>query len=473
MIVWVGSDSPRFVSSTATRWVVVLLFVAAMVAGLLLQSDQRRRPNVVLIITDDQHPAALDYMPTVLADLAGHGIRFDDAFASTPICAPSRASIFTGRYPSTHGVIANGMKQKDGSIGNGAFAFDASSTLATWLQAAGYKTALLGKYLNQYQFLTPVVPPGWDDWRVFAQDINVFFDYDLNENGRHVHYGKREEDYSTDVLARHAVDFIERNQQAPWFMVFAPFAPHDPSEPAPRHRGKLEQLPEWRPPNWNELGTGKPNWLERITKNVSKEGLAARTRRRIGQLESLLAVDDAVGSILAALEKQGVADDTMVIFTADHGLAWGEHRWAGKQLPYEEIVRIPLIARYPARWPEARRLDDLVLNVDIAPTIVELAGATPNGTLDGKSFVDLLDGAAPEWRQEVVLRHFRGGFLVPPWDAIRTSRHKYVRSGRSEELYDLEQDPYELDNRAKKRGHQSIRKDLAKRLADALAERRE
>lgn len=447
--------------------------LAAVVAAILSHTPPRRRPNIVLILTDDQHPAALDYMPTVLAELAGHGVSFDNAFAPTPICAPSRASILTGQNPSTHGVLANGIKQPDGTFGNGALAFEDSSTIATWLQAAGYKTALLGKYLNKYRFLTPDVPPGWDDWRVFAQDTDVLFDYDLNENGQHVHYGDLEQDYSTDVLASHAVNFIERNHDAPWFMVFAPFAPHDPSEPAPRHRGTLEDLPEWRPPSWNELGTGKPDWFQRVTKKVTAEGLAGRTRRRIRQLECLLSVDEAVGTILAALETQGVSEDTVILFTADHGLAWGEHRWVGKQLPYEETVRVPLIARYPARWPEPRRIDDLALNIDLAPTIAELAGAKPELPVDGTSLVGLLDGAEAEWRQDVVLRHFRGGFLVPPWDAIRTARYKYIRTGRDEELYDLDKDPYELDSRVKDPEYSSIREDLSTRLRSALAKRKE
>lgn len=456
-------------SSNAIRGLVFGLLVAAVITTLFLYTKAPRRPNVVLIITDDQHPAALDSMPTVLTELAGRGVRFDHAFASTPICAPSRASIFTGQYPSTHGVIANGLKQDDGGIGNGALAFDDSSTLATWMQDAGYKTALIGKYLNQYPSLTPHVPPGWDDWRVFAEDINVFFDYHLNENGTHVHYGSAADDYSTDVLARHAAAFIDRNADDPLFLVFAPFAPHDPSEPAPRHVGTLDGMPEWRPPNWNEaIGGGKPGWLRFSTANVTEEALAARTRNRIRQIESLLSVDEAVATILEVLDRKGLSDDTVVIFTSDHGLGWGEHRWTGKQLPYEESITIPLIVRYPKRWQGPRRLADLALNVDIAPTIAELANATPKHAIEGRGLVDLLDGNQHEWRQEVVLRHFRGGFIVPRWDAIRTSRYKYIRTGRFKELYDLEHDPYELDNVAADPAYKTIRADLAKRLGQVV-----
>ncbi len=451
--------------STPTRWALLGILVASLFAAYWTYSTERRRPNFVLIVTDDQHPAAIEHMPNTLQELAAHGVRFENAFATTPICAPSRVSILTGQYPTTHGVFDNGIRNADGDMTGGAFAFDGNSSLATWMQDAGYKTALLGKYLNQYQFITPEVPPGWDDWRVFAEDIEVFFDYHLNENGHHVKYGNQEQEYSTDVLARHAVDFIQRHSDQPFLLVFSPFAPHSPSEPAPRHRGSLQSLPEWRPPSWNEkIGFGKPGWIRLGTANFKEAGVAARTRKRIEQIESLLAVDDALETILTALEDNGIGDDTVVIFTTDHGIGWGEHRWTGKQLAYEESIRVPLVVRYPARWPEPGALAELALNVDIAPTILQLAGASPDVELDGRSLVDLLDGREQQWREHVVLRHFRGGFLVPPWDTIRDARHKLIRTGRFVELYDLEQDPFELTNLAKDSSYKELRHRLTTQL---------
>ena len=375
-------------------------------------------------------------------------------------------------------VDSSGMRDgsPDGSGGytNAAFAFDETSTLAVWLQDAGYRTALIGKYLNKYELLTPRVPPGWDEWRVFAEDTEVFFDYHLNENGAHVHYGKDEDDYSTDVLARLASRFIEESAGEPFFLVFAPFAPHDPSTPAPRHHGTLDDLPEWRPPSWfEEMDRGKPGFLRVGTKRVTREGLAKRTRRRIRQLESLLAVDEAVDSIVATLDDLDLSDDTLVIFTADHGLTWGEHRHTGKQVAYEESVRVPFIVRYPTRWPAARALDALVLNVDIAPTVLELAEAVPDIEMEGRSLVDLLDDNESSWRQNVVLRHFSGGFLVPPWDAIRTSRHKLIRIGRGIELYDLEEDPFEIHSLARDHESAEVRRELTEKLDQALAARKD
>lgn len=460
------------VSRSTKLTAVALLLVAALLAFALRPREVAPRPNVLLIVTDDQHPAAIRTMPVVLADLAGRGVSFENAFASTPICAPSRASILTGQYPVSHGVRVNGKRLPDGTIGSGALDFEDSSTLATWLQGAGYKTALIGKYLNQYPLMTPYEPPGWNEWRVFAEDIDLFFDYDLNENGTHVHYGNRDEDYSTDVLARHAIDFIQRHANDRWFLMLAPAAPHDPSEPAPRHRGALEDLPPWRPPSWNEdTVKGKPSWLAAVTRNVTEEGLSARTRKRTHQLESLLAVDDAIKALLDTLDELGIADDTMIILTADHGLSWGEHRWFGKQMPYEESIRVPLVIRYPARWPEARRLEQLVLNVDIAPTIAELAGATPTLPVEGHSLVGPIDGSESVWRSAVLLRHFKHGFLVPPWSSVRTARYKYIRVGKMEELYDLEKDPYELHNLAGEADLASLRADLARQMDEMLEQR--
>ena len=447
------------------RWVAVALLAAAAVVALMTR-DGRARPNVLLIITDDQHPRALDSMPNVLAQIAARGARFDNAFASTPICAPSRASILTGLYPASHGVHSNGIQQEDGTWGDAAAAFEDSSTLATWLDQSGYATALVGKYLNHYHDLSPYVPPGWDEWYVFVEDAGLFFDYTLNENGTHVRYGSDDADYATDVLAGHALDFVERHSDEPFFLVLSFSAPHSPSTAAPRHRGELAKLPPWRPPSWSEpVAESKPGWLRQLTRSVEDAGLAERTRHRVSQLEALLSVDEAIGKLLRLLDERGVGDETIVVFTADHGLHWGEHRWTGKQLPYEESIRVPLLVRYPGRWPAASRHAELALNVDIAPTILQLTGVRPDRASEGRSLVGLAGETGGGWREAVLLEHFAGGFLVPPWRAVRSGRHKLVRSGVGFwELYDLEADPYELRNLAKDPAYVKTRRRLARHL---------
>jgi len=217
--------------------------VAAVVAAGLWTQRADPRPSFVLVITDDQHPAAINVMSTTLTEVAGRGVEFTNAFTTTPICAPSRANILKGQYPTTHGVTSNGKRQPDGSMGNAIAAFDDSSTLATWLDDAGYTTALMGKYINHYDKLSPYIPPGWDEWYAFVDDSDTFFDYTLNENGRHVRYRHAAEDYATDVLARHAVNFIRHHAGTPFLLVLAFPAPHSPSYPAPRHKGRLANLP--------------------------------------------------------------------------------------------------------------------------------------------------------------------------------------------------------------------------------------
>ncbi|MGH2726292.1 MAG: sulfatase-like hydrolase/transferase, partial [Actinomycetota bacterium] len=204
------------------------------------------RPNLVLIVTDDQWTSSVEGMPAVQRLLGDHGVVFPNAFASTPLCCPARAGILTGRYAHHTGVYSNMAPH------GGVTAFDDRSTLATWLQAAGYQTSLVGKYLNGYGNLpTPGVPPGWDDWHVTATEPGRFFDYDLIENGRRVHYGSASKDYLTDVLRDRATSFIDR-VDGPFFLMFTPFAPHAPATPAPADAGSYASEPAYRPPSFNE-----------------------------------------------------------------------------------------------------------------------------------------------------------------------------------------------------------------------------
>ncbi len=421
------------------------------------------QPNVVLIVTDDQHPAANDVLPSV-SQLARQGVRFTNAFATTPICAPSRASILTGQLPETHGTTQNVELDGNGNVK----LLDDSSTLATWFGDAGYQTALVGKYLNGYELAPPHVPKGWDEWRVFVNDTNNFFDYSLNENGTVVDYGSEPGDYSTDVLARHALDFVTANAASPFFLMLAPFAPHSPSTPAPRHLGALSGRPPWRPPSWGETDfLDKPAWLRFFS--TRPDQLAAFDAEIAMQLESLLSVDEAIDALMTRLDELGVRDNTIVLFTADHGIQWGEHRWTTKQVAYEESIRIPMVISYPLGLPDAAELPDLVLNIDVAPTLTALSGVVADIEADGRSFADLA-GEAIEWRSDFAIRHFEGGFTVPPWDAIRTTTHKYVRHhDDSDELYDLMADPYELDNKATDPGHTNILESLSTLLDRRLA----
>jgi arylsulfatase A-like enzyme len=426
------------------------------------------RPNVLVVLTDDQRWDTLGYMPGVLDRLARRGVRFTEAFATTPLCAPSRASILTGRYAHHTGVTGNFFP------GGGARAFDPTSTIATWLQAAGYRTGLFGKYLNGYDALAPAVPPGWDAWHAFAGDGRAFYGYTLAENGALSVYGTDEASYSTDVLRHRALAFLRAEAEGPWFILYAPYAPHHGGIPAPRHEGAHATLPPRRPPSFWDDVSRKPSWVRYWAAFFRRPEVVAQGDARVrGEVESLLAVDEGVEALLAAAAELGLEDNTVVVFTSDHGLLWGEHGWTGKECAYEEGIRTPLVIRYPLLAPAPAVRDEIVLNLDLAPTLADLAGAPVPAAIDGRSVRDLLAGAPSlPWRDDFLVENWTG--FVPASLAVRTRRWKYIETVQGTttftELYDLLADPYEMTNLAGGSTHAAVQAALAARLV-ALAER--
>lgn len=419
------------------------------------------RPNIVVVLTDDQRADTLRWLPE-MRRIADSGLSFDRAFAETAACAPSRASILTGLHTRHHGVTGNGD----------ILQLDATRTLAVALSEAGYRTALFGKYLNQTELLQAAVPPGWSVFQAFESGAGGGYeDFTLVENGVRRHYGARV--YSTDLLRERVVDFVRRNADRPFFVLFAPFAPHEPATAAPRHRGAFASLPPWRPPSFHEPDLSlKPRWVH-IFRFLWKPAVTERRdalRRR--ELESLLAVEDALGRIEAVLENQGLADETVLVLTSDHGIHWGEH-WTGTKFSaYEESVRIPLSLRYPVRFPVPEVRHELVSTIDLAPTLAELAGVSLPAPVDGRSLVPRIEGGGP-WPTDLLI-HNTGGFFTKPNVAIRTERWKYIRTrdsgGITEELYDLAADPFELSNRAFDPAYAALREDLGRRLDALLAD---
>lgn len=411
--------------------------------------------NVVFILTDDQRYDMVEQMPTVSTRLAGEGLSFDTAIVTTSLCCPSRASMLSGRYAHAHGIRTL----------SGAHKFDARETIATWLDRAGYTTALIGKYMNANGKLAPAVPPGWDEWRTFMDNPASFFGdslyygYRLNENGASRAYGTAPEDYSTDVLAAFATRFVAEAEE-PFFLYFAPFAPHLPSLPAERHKG-LSAKAVIPVPVPEADTTDKPRHVR--SRRAALEGeptepfaqLWVRHVRRHNprlELESLLAVDDAVAGILDELDKRGVEGRTLVVYTSDNGALAGEHWSWGKNDAYEESIKIPLIMRLPGTIPRGSRSAELVANIDFAPTIAALTGAAVVGEIDGVSLVPVLKGQRLP-REEVLLEWWSSAdgppIATPGFHGIRARDWKYVayRDG-FEELYDLANDPGELENLA-------------------------
>ena len=454
-------------------------------------APQPLRPNIVFILTDDQRwdttdathsPMGAFIMPRTRAELAEHGIEFTEAFMTTPLCCPSRSSILKGAYAHRTGVYRNG------GTNGGADDFEDESTCATWLQAAGYRTSLIGKYLNGYPQLwdrqtePPYVPPGWSDWRGMR---NVgYFNYRIIEpdgfGGYHeVPYGSAPEDYSTDVLREKAKSFITEsvNLGQPFFLYLAFKAPHLPQTPAPRHEGMFQNLPPWRPPSYNEPDVSdKPTWLQ----NQAPQDSAALDQIRIDQLEMLQAVDEAIGGsptygitgIMEHLRSLGIADNTIVVYFSDNGWFWGEHRLRAKNNPYEEAIRAPMFVYYPKLAPLPRTETRFALNIDLAPTFAELAGAAVPIAHDGVSLLHVLDGTAATWRTDFLTEGWPGSH---PWATVHESQWKYTEipvtigdpnTAFETELYDLLNDPYELENVASDPQHAVRIATMATRLRE-------
>jgi N-acetylglucosamine-6-sulfatase len=420
--------------SRSAREALFLLFLVALLAGC------GARPNVIVLLTDDQRQDSLDGMPNVQR-LVAEGVQFRQAFVPVPVCGPSRAGLLTGLLPSTQGIHLN-----EGA----AVEFDPSRSIALLLQQHGYTTALYGKYLNGYRDLFPAVPPGWNEWRVFRDTIGDLFkagsihvDPMLSWDG----VPRRAIGYSTDLLADYAVDFIERRAKgpAPFFLLVSFSAPHVPLVPAPRHAGLFTGRAPDPPPSLEEQDlSDKPAFVgEPAPDPALRHALWETGQTRTDEM--LLAVDEAVGRILAALDAEGIANQTLVVFTSDNGFLFGEHGWLGKGVPYEASIRVPLVVRYPA-LARPGRSDALVSNLDLAPTFAALAGTSLD--VDGQSIAPLLVWPRCPWRLASPLAFEASMGMPQGYQGFLFAHYKWVvwDDGRLE-AYDLRKDPWELEGR--------------------------
>jgi arylsulfatase A-like enzyme len=435
------------------------------------QTSEQARPNVVVIMTDDQTAESVRVMTNVRRLLRDRGATFANSFVGFALCCPSRATFLTGQYAHNHGVLGNAPP-------TGGYAkLDHTNTLPVWLQEAGYYTAHLGKYLNGYGRSDPrEIPPGYDEWRGSVDPSTYrFYGYTLNENGGLVTYERR---YQTDLYAQKAVGFIQRRAplEQPFFLSVAFLAPHsggprEPDDPvgqatpvpAPRHRNDFDSAPLPRPPGFNE-----PNVADKPVGIRSRPLLTQARIRTIREnyqqrLESLLAVDEAVATIVAALRRTGELDDTLIVFTSDNGFFHGEHRVpAGKVLLYEPSIRVPLIVRGPG-IPAGLRLTQRVSNIDLAPTVADAAGATPGRVMDGRSLLPLFADSQLTLGRDLLVERGPG---PGTFAAVRAPHYLYAEYGNGEqELYDLARDPYELQSRHADPAYAAVKADLALRLA--------
>jgi len=440
-----------------TPFAVAALSVAAAWPVAASAQPNAQRPNILFILADDLDAESATHMPRLKALIADQGITFTSFYITEPICCPSRASILTGQYPHNHQILFNvpplggfvKFRERGGE----------TSTIATWLRAAGYRTALFGKYMNGYPSNTPQhVPPGWAAWHGTFDNEN-YFNYRVNEDGTVRQYGDRPEDYETDVNAAKIVRFLEEAESRdpePWFIYFAPYAPHGdprlglgqegPALPAPRHRAAFPNAIAPRTPGFNEDDVSdKPPNMRRARLTPGQAAVLDQLYRE--RLRSLLAVDEAIDRFVRTLTRLGELPNTYIIFTSDNGYHLGQHRFmSGKFTIYEEDIRVPAFVRGPG-VPAKERRDDFALNIDWAPTFAELAGANAPETVDGRSLVPLLlhRAAVKDWRQDFLVEIYR-----PTGDierALRTRTQTYAEHSRGpRELYDLRADPYQLRN---------------------------
>jgi N-acetylglucosamine-6-sulfatase len=382
--------------------------------------------NVVLIITDDQNVDSLPVMRKMMAFPEGSWVNFTNAIANDPICCPARATLLTGQYSHHTGVRSNSA---GGNLND-------ANTLPVWLDRAGYRTGLVGKYLNGFPWSkgSSYIPPGWD--------------YFQNVAGR------------VDNRTKLGVEFI-KSSTSPFFLYLAYHDPHNPAKPPTRYGSASVPIPP-DPPNFNEQNVSdKPKWIRSLSP-LSQSTIDTWRAERVASQRALLAVDDGVQQVVDALKAKGVLDNTLIMFLADHGFSWGSHRYYKKHCVYEECIKFPLLIRYPGI--ETNRTERRVVsNVDLVSTIGEFTGVRTGIPQDGRSLVPLITLSVTSWSEEALLevhvgpdRRFYG---------IRTADWTYAEYGNGDkELYDLAADPYQLQNKANAAAYQAKQNELAERL---------
>ncbi|MFC2076649.1 sulfatase-like hydrolase/transferase [candidate division KSB1 bacterium] len=441
-----GSEKPsrrEFLKKTAGAAIA-----APFIAGCSKTTvNAGKRRNIVFILSDDHRYDAMSFMGHPLAQtpnmdrLARDGIHFQNAFVTTSLCSPSRASILSGQYAHTHGVLNNSTLLPEDTL-----------TFPEALQGAGYRTGFVGKWHMGGSSDDP--RPGFDHWVSFRGQ-GPYFDPTFNVDGEHV----ERQGYTADLITEYSVDFVEKNKDRPFMLYMSHKNVHGMFEPAPRHAGKLKNTPVPHPATMadtKENYRGKPKWLK--GQRNTWHGVDGMYNNRIdfdtfGRLygECLMGLDDSVGVLTETLEKNGLLDDTLIIYMGDNGFMFGEHGLIDKRAMYEPSIRVPFLAHCPALSEGGRKVDELTLNIDVAPTIMTAAGVDIPAQMQGQSFLPLVEGRETDWRGEFVYVYFweRAYPQTPTVLGLRTDKYSYMRYHGVfdiNELYDMEVDPDQTNN---------------------------
>lgn len=430
----------------------------------------KAQPNLVLILTDDQRWDTMWAMPIVNEKLAARGVVFDQAYVTTPLCCPDRASTLSGGfYANNTGVLTNIYPA------GGVDKFNDTDTLATQLQTAGYRTALLGKYMNGFRRRAPYIPPGWTTFAGSVRELS-WFDHTvaIGSSGPEASRGRLEThtQYITDYYRDQALAFLDEYGQEPFFMYFSTHAPHGPATPAPGDEGAFLNF-DYKDRAYLEPDlTDKPTFVQDragLNQEMAREGALPLNHSQEFprlQLASLQAVDRAIGAIVDRIDSLGQLDNTVFVFTSDNGVLWGEHWLWTKSRPYQEAVRVPFILVVPGIEPgKDERL--VAANLDIGATLYDLAGI--DRATDGRSLLPLLANAKEPGRREIFFESYRKN---TSFRALLTNRRqgreawKLIQHDNGEsELYELKTDAFEERNLASDPAYEEIVRKLSPRLA--------
>ncbi|MDQ3660343.1 MAG: sulfatase [Actinomycetota bacterium] len=396
-------------------------------------APKRVRPNVIVIVTDDQRRDTLSVMPKTRRWFRGSGVTYKSAWAPTPLCCPARASIFTGQYAHNHLVRNNDQ----GQVNN----LEQRHTIQYLLGKAGYRTGLVGKYLNWWDLTQ--APPYFD--RFALSNSLKYYDAMWNLDGQLV----TQRGYATHFLKRRVMDFIREAEKddddRPWFLYVATRSPHAPANPEPRY--EKASVPRWagNPAVFETDRTDKPPHVQ------AADGRFWRAKRhRRTQLRSLMSVDDFIEDLRLGLTRLGEKGSTLAFYVSDNGEQWAEHGVSGKGAAYTGSMKIPMLARWPGHLPVGKRSKRMVTLVDVAPTILDAANVTPSHVLDGRSLLNR------SWRRDALLFEYWNQLRRserPNWASVRTKKAQYTEYYDVEakkivfrEHYDLRSDPWELEN---------------------------
>jgi arylsulfatase A-like enzyme len=430
------------------------------------------RPNFVFVLTDDLAWNLVSQMPHVKA-LEEAGSTMSRFYVVDSLCCPSRSAIFTGEYPHDDGVFTN--TGSDGGFATYNRNGNPPKSFAVALQKSGYRTAMMGKYLNGY-LPQDKTPPGWDEWDVTGNGYPEF-NYNLNENGTIQHFGHKPKAYLTDVLSAKAGSFIDSaaTSGSPFMIEVATFAPHKPYTPAPRYVGSAAKVAYPKTAAYNTLPKNSPSWLTGRAPLTTAQNTQITTAYR-KRVAADRAVDDLIANLEARLRANGVAKNTYFIFSSDNGYHMGEYRLLpGKQTAFDTDIHVPLIVTGPG-VPAGRTVTQLTSNIDLNPTFETLAGLHVPPNVDGHSLVALWHGQQPaNWRRSVLIEHHGPDHSPgdpdrqaapsgdpPSYEAVRTANALYVQyANGDQEYYNTATDPLELNNIAGQGVPASLKKALA------------